>query len=102
MADEGFHEIQLNGKQLVFMFMAATVMAVVIFLLGVMAGRSMRAPRPSEALEASVTEGAVDPTASDTRAVPAAPATTTDGAPPASQETLTYPERLEETTPPPE
>ena len=25
--DDGFHEIQLNGKQLVFLFMAATVVA---------------------------------------------------------------------------
>jgi hypothetical protein len=30
--DDGFHEIQLNGKQLVFLFMAATVVSVVIFL----------------------------------------------------------------------
>ena len=29
MSDEGFHEIQLNGKQLVFLFMAATVVSVV-------------------------------------------------------------------------
>ena len=33
--DEGFREIQLNGKQLVFLFMAATVVSVVIFLCGV-------------------------------------------------------------------
>jgi hypothetical protein len=37
-ANEGVHEIQLNGKQLVFMFMAVTVVAVVIFLCGVMVG----------------------------------------------------------------
>ena len=40
--DEGFHEIQLNGKQLVFLFMAGTVVAVVIFLLGVFVGRGVR------------------------------------------------------------
>ena len=34
--DDGFHEIQLNGKQLVFLFMAATVVSVVIFLCGVL------------------------------------------------------------------
>ncbi len=33
--EDGFHEIQLNGKQLVFLFMAATVVSVVIFLCGV-------------------------------------------------------------------
>jgi cell division septation protein DedD len=41
MSDEGFHEIQLNGKQLVFLFMAATVVSVVIFLCGVMVGRGV-------------------------------------------------------------
>ncbi len=39
MSDEGFHEIQLSGKQLVFLFMATTVVSVVIFLCGVLVGR---------------------------------------------------------------
>jgi cell division septation protein DedD len=43
--DEAFHEIQLNGKQLVFLFMAATVVSVVIFLCGVLVGRNVRAER---------------------------------------------------------
>ncbi len=42
MSDEGFHEIQLGGKQLVFLFMAAAVVAVVLFLAGVMVGRGVR------------------------------------------------------------
>jgi len=42
MSDQGFHEIQLSGKQLVFLFMSAVVLAVVIFLLGVAVGRSVR------------------------------------------------------------
>ena len=41
MSDEGFHEIQLSGKQLVFLFMSAVVLAVVIFLLGVDVGRGV-------------------------------------------------------------
>ena len=45
MADEEFHEIQLNGKQLVFLFMAGTVAAVVIFLCGLMVGRNLQVPR---------------------------------------------------------
>ena len=49
MSDDGFHEIQLNGKQLVFLFMAATVVSVVIFLCGVMVGRGVRADRPAGA-----------------------------------------------------
>jgi cell division septation protein DedD len=97
MADEGLHEIQLNGKQLVFLFMASTVVAVVIFLCGVMVGRGVRAQRPAEAIEASV-DAAGDPTASIAApAVPAAAATssTSSNTPVASSETLTYPERLE-------
>ena len=42
MTDESFREIQLNGKQLVFLFMAATVVSVVIFLCGVLVGRGVR------------------------------------------------------------
>jgi len=92
-ADEGLHEIQLNGKQLVFLFMASTVVAVVIFLCGVMVGRGVRAQRP--ALEAAV-EAATDPTSGATPAVPLAPAAAvTSNAPVAAQETLTYPSRLE-------
>ena len=62
MSDEGFHEIQLNGKQLVFLFMAATVVAVVIFLCGVMVGRGVptRAAAPTDSPE----QAALDPTAS--------------------------------------
>ena len=92
-ADDGLHEIQLNGKQLVFLFMASTVVAVVIFLCGVMVGRGVRAQRP--ALEAAV-EAATDPTAGATSALPLAPAAAvTSNAPVAAQETLTYPSRLE-------
>ena len=41
--DDGFHEIQLNGKQLVFLGMATTLVSVVIFLCGVLVGRGVRA-----------------------------------------------------------
>jgi DedD protein len=92
-ADDSLHEIQLNGKQLVFLFMASTVVAVVIFLCGVMVGRGVRAQRP--ALEAAV-EAATDPTSGATAGVPLAPAATVvSNAPVAAQETLTYPSRLE-------
>src|SRR5687768_9042008 len=43
--DDGFHEIQLSGKQLVFLFMATTVVSVVIFLCGIIVGRGVRAER---------------------------------------------------------
>jgi cell division septation protein DedD len=41
MSDEQFHEFHLDGKQMVFLFMASTVVAVVIFLCGVMVGRGV-------------------------------------------------------------
>jgi cell division septation protein DedD len=102
MADEGLHEIQLNGKQLVFLFMASTVVAVVIFLCGVMVGRGVRAQRAGEATEAS-TEAGTDPTAV-TQTPPRATtsASSSSNTPVASQETLTYPSRLEGQEPPEE
>ena len=39
--EAGFYEIQLNNKQLVFFFMAAVAIAVVVFLCGVMVGRGV-------------------------------------------------------------
>jgi DedD protein len=106
MADEGVHEIQLNGKQLVFMFMAVTVVAVVIFLCGVMVGRGVRTPRLAEAPEPTVET--VDPTAgvqspaTSTPADATAGAVATPGAPLSSQEKLTYADRLSAPTAPPE
>ena len=43
MAESGVREIQLSGKQLVFLFMASVVLVVVVFLLGVSVGRGARA-----------------------------------------------------------
>jgi cell division septation protein DedD len=99
MADEGFHEIQLNGKQLVFLFMAATVVAVVIFLCGVMVGRGVRVQRAT--LEAATAAAAVDPTAAVRPPIDAPPApAVAEGGSPALQEDLSYPERLAAETPP--
>jgi cell division septation protein DedD len=39
--DAGYYELQLNNKQLVFFFMAAVAIAVVVFLCGVMVGRGV-------------------------------------------------------------
>lgn len=95
MADEGFHEIQLNGKQLVFMFMSATVVSVVIFLCGVLVGRGVRQP---VAEVAAAGREAVDPTAAVQSISSVSSAD--DDAPVATQETLTYAERLEAPSPP--
>jgi cell division septation protein DedD len=106
--DDGFHEIQLNGKQLVFLFMAATVVSVVIFLCGVLVGRGVRAERGSVA-DAAATEGVPDPdvpVASSTTGTaatppPAAGSDPRNAAPPAPAEDLSYVGRLEreQTTP---
>ena len=86
--DEGFHEIQLNGKQLVFLFMAGTVVAVVIFLLGVFVGRGVRA-----------TVGNIDPLAAQEPApvapeIPPIASASGSDAPASAAEDLTYSERL--------
>ena len=62
--DEGFREIQLNGKQLVFLFMAATVVSVVIFLCGVLVGRGVRGG-PAEAASQEITAEAAVPRPQD-------------------------------------
>jgi len=102
--DDAFHEIQLNGKQLVFLFMAATVVSVVIFLCGVLVGRGVRAER------GAIADGT--PTASNVETAPPAPAAAppppatpagsdpTKAAPPADD--LTYFSRLEKPAPAPE
>jgi septal ring-binding cell division protein DamX len=100
--DEGFHEIQLNGKQLVFLFMAATVVSVVIFLCGVLVGRGVRAERGLVADTASAASSAE--TAPPAPAATAAPAPTpagsdpTKAAPPPPADDLTYFNRLEKSS----
>lgn len=44
MADEGFHEIELNKKQLLFAGMAAALWSVVVFSLGVWVGKDVQRP----------------------------------------------------------
>jgi cell division septation protein DedD len=103
--DDGFHEIQLNGKQLVFLFMAATVVSVVIFLCGVLVGRGVRAERGSEAGGAEVSapaEPAPRQTASSATPAPAGSDPTTAAAAPPVVDDLSYPNRLQGTNPPPE
>ena len=103
MSDEGFHEIQLNGKQLVFLFMAATVVFVVIFLLGVMVGRGVPSSRvrAAEVAEASMVDptAAVDTSSGSVATSSGSVAADSDRAPVSAQESLTYAERLSTPTP---
>jgi DedD protein len=96
MQDDAFHEIQLNGKQLVFLFMAATVVAVVIFLCGVMVGRGVP-QRAGDVTEVPLEAAAIDPTVLPPAATSSS--SSTAAAPLTASETLTYTERLEEPTP---
>jgi cell division septation protein DedD len=97
-ADSGFHEIQLSGKQLVFLFMATTVVSVVIFLCGVLVGRNVQSERASDTAAALTTPVAqpgtsstpvTEPSAAQPSAAPAEPPS------PAPEQPLTYPQRLD-------
>jgi len=98
IADDGFHEIQLSGKQLVFLFMATTAVSVMIFLLGVLVGRDVRGGRVGEATEASLTTPAAAPSPAPSAVKQQAAAQSAPAAeppsPPADDE-LTYRKRLE-------
>src|SRR6185503_11635783 len=59
MSDQSFHEIQLSGKQLVFLFMCAVVLTVVVFLFGVSVGREVRSPAGQTATVAAPTDTVV-------------------------------------------
>jgi cell division septation protein DedD len=96
--DDGFHEIQLSGKQLVFLFMATTVVSVVIFLCGVLVGRGVR----GEALAAGGNKSPMStagPTPTATDAGPSVgatppPSVSEDAKSPENDKELTYTDRL--------
>jgi cell division septation protein DedD len=88
--DDGFHEIQLSGKQLVFLFMATTVVSVVIFLCGVLVGRGVRSePLSADGAAPPISTGG--PSASTNPSAPPPPIA--DGDAPANKG-LGYTERL--------
>jgi DedD protein len=76
LPEEGFHEIQLSGKQLVFLFMATTVVSVFIFLCGVLVGRNVRVeaadvtPSALAATPAPALTDSLTPTADPAAALP--------------------------------
>ena len=103
MSEEQFHEFHLDGKQMVFLFMASTVVAVVIFLCGVMVGRGVRENQVGTPLQTSASGS--DPTGSDV--APPPPAADLLTTPPeelaeAVAEDITYPKWLESTSAKPE
>jgi cell division septation protein DedD len=102
--DDGFHEIQLSGKQLVFLFMATTVVSVVIFLCGVLVGRGVR----GEALAANTVKPAAvaaagpQPTTDVAPSSSAAPPNVSEDPKPADNDKLSYNGRLTAEKPAPE
>jgi cell division septation protein DedD len=97
--DDGFHEIQLNGKQLVFLFMAATVVSVVIFLCGVLVGRGVRGGATSTSTDdtssAVIADATPQPAPPPAAAAVPAGSDPTSAAPPATvDDSLSYFKRL--------
>ena len=95
LADEGFHEIQLSGKELVFLFMATTIVAVMIFLCGVQVGRGVRPDRGIET--ADTVASATPPPAATTPSQPVAAGGPPAAEPPAPEpeDELSYAKRLQ-------
>jgi cell division septation protein DedD len=89
-AEDGFHEIQLSGKQLVFLFIVTTSVLVAVFLCGVLVGRGARDARGEdpEAIAAAATAPQPVADAGPPAAEPPAPAAETP-------DELTYHKRLQ-------
>jgi len=86
--DDSFREIQLSGKQLVFLFMAVTVILVGVFLTGLLVGRGVLMARgaPGAAAAAANEIEPPPPPASASQGTSSSPAT--------AGEKLSYAERL--------
>ena len=97
-ADDGFHEIQLSGKQLVFLFMMGATLAVAIFLLGVQIGRNVKSDRVAVIETGDAVASATPPAASDPTQ-PAASSGPPAAEPPAPaaepEDELSYAKRLQ-------
>jgi cell division septation protein DedD len=88
--DDGFHEIQLSGKQLVFLFIVTTTVIVVVFLCGVKVGRGARDAQVEDPEQANAAAPVTQP------APVVAPPTTEPPAPAGDgQDDLSYHKRLQ-------
>jgi len=100
LSEDGFHEIQLSGKQLVFLFMSGATLAVLIFLCGVQVGRNAKGDRIALA-DASAAAATAAPPPASTPTVAAAssgPPAAESPAPPQDDE-LSYAKRLQAADP---
>ena len=85
--EDSFREIQLSGKALVFLFMAVTVIAVGIFLMGLLVGRGVLATRGAPGVDTAATEA-------EPPLPPAAATSASSTSPSTAGEKLSYAERL--------
>jgi len=93
--DDSFREIQLSGKQLVFLFMAVIVILVGVFLMGLQVGRGVLMARGAPGAETTVGANEAEP--------PPPPASASPGSstsPATAKEKLSYAERLGAPEPP--
>lgn len=88
--DDGFHEIQLSGKQLVALFMLTTTAIVVVFLLGVRVGRGARDAQVDEPEQTSAAAPVTQPAPVAAPPITEPPAPAADG-----QDDLSYHKRLQ-------
>jgi cell division septation protein DedD len=99
--DDSFREIQLGGKQLVFLAMAVVVIGVSVFLAGVMVGRGVLAAKGpmSDSANAGSSLAAAE---TDPPPPPASASPGSSASPATAGEKLSYAERLGATEPPKE
>jgi cell division septation protein DedD len=93
--DDSFREIQLSGKQLVFLFMAVVVILVGVFLMGLQVGRGVLMARGAPGADTTVSANESEP--------PPPPASASPGSstsPATAAEKLSYAERLGAAEPP--
>jgi hypothetical protein len=88
MTDDGFHEIQLSGKQLVFLFIVTTTVIVVVFLCGVKVGRGARDAQVDQAEH-------VNAAAPVTQPAPVVAPPATEPPTPVADDDLSYHKRLQ-------
>jgi cell division septation protein DedD len=101
LQDDGFHEIQLSGKQLVFLFMTGATIAVLIFLCGVQVGRNVKGDRIAGPEASDAIASAAEPPAASTPVVAAASSGPPAAEPPApaQDDELSYAKRLQAADP---
>src|SRR5262245_45831299 len=95
--DDSFREIQLSGKQLVFLFMAVIVILVGVFLMGLQVGRGVLMARGAPGAEATIAANEAEPPPP-----PASASPSSTSSPATAGEKLSYAERLGAATPPKE